>query len=132
MNYLLRVYDNNNEIIHNEEFFALMKQAGCESLSIGVETGSDRLRAEMNKNFTNQDLDLEMEQFSQHGITCSFYIIIGYPTETEQDFVDTLDMFKRYIKYVADGTLVGLILGGGFQILPNTPLAKEKNKIWKI
>jgi len=115
-----------------KNYYQLIKASGAHNLTIGVETGSDAVRAHMKKGFTNHDLDLEMEQFSQHGITCSFYIIIGYPTETEQDFVDTLDMFKRYIKYVADGTLVGLILGGGFQILPNTPLAKEKNKIWKI
>ena len=115
-----------------KNYYQLIKDSGGFNVTIGVETGSDAVRAHMKKGFTNHDLDLELEQFSKYGITCSFYIIIGYPTETQEDFFDTLNMFKKYTKYVADGTLVGLILGGGFQILPNTPLAKEKNKIWKI
>lgn len=115
-----------------KNYYKLIKASGAQNLTIGVETGSDAVRAHMKKGFTNLDLDLEIEQFSQQGITCSFYIIIGYPTETEKDFLDTLDMLRRYTKYVADGTLVGLILGGGFQIYEHTPLAKEKNKIFKI
>ena len=115
-----------------KNYYQLIKDSGGYNLTIGVETGSDAVRAHMKKGFNNDDLDLELEQFSRHGITCSFYIIIGYPTETEEDFFDTLNMFKKYTNYVADGTIVGLILGGGFLILPNTPLFKEKNKIWKI
>ena len=79
----------------------------------------------MKKGFTNQDLDAEMEQFSKHGITCGFFIVVGYPTETEEDFKDTLRMLKRYVKYVADGTLIGVGTGSGFIPDATTPLAKQ-------
>jgi hypothetical protein len=108
-----------------KDYYPLIASSGGFGLTMGVETGSDRVRAHMKKNFTNADLDEEMEQFSRHGITCSFFIMMGYPTETVEDFYDTLRMFKRYTKYVADGTIVGIIVGKGYSpMIEGTPLAK--------
>ena len=50
-------------------------------------------------------------------------MLIGYVTETKQDHLDTLKMFKRWQKYVATGTIKGMDLGTGLKILPETPLA---------
>ena len=97
-----------------KDYYPLIKSSGGFGLTVGVETGSDAVRAHMKKNFTNADLDAEMEQFSKHGISCGFFILIGYPTETLEDFNDTLRMFKRYTKYVADGTIVGVVVGHGY------------------
>jgi hypothetical protein len=108
-----------------KDYYPLIAASGGRNLTIGVETGSDQVRAHMKKGFTNQDLDAEMEQFSKHGITCGFFIVVGYPTETEQDFKQTLAMLKRYVKYVADGTLIGVGSGSGFIPDPTTPLAKQ-------
>lgn len=108
-----------------KDYYSLIAASGARNLTIGVETGSDQVRAHMKKGFTNQDLDAEMEQFSKHGITCGFFIVVGYPTETEQDFKQTLAMLKRYVKYVADGTLIGVGSGSGFIPDATTPLAKQ-------
>lgn len=108
-----------------KEYYKLIAASGARNLTIGVETGSDQVREHMKKGFTNQDLDAEMEQFSKHGITCGFFIVVGYPTETEEDFKDTLRMLKRYVKYVADGTLIGVGTGSGFIPDATTPLAKQ-------
>lgn len=51
-------------------------------------------------------------------------MLIGYLTETHEDHKDTLQMFKRWQKYVATGTIKGIDLGKGLLILPNTPLEK--------
>lgn len=114
------------------DYYDLIKRSGGRELTIGVETGSDRVREHMRKGFTNQDLDAEMEQFSQHGITCGFYIMVGYPTETFDDFRDTLDMFQRYTRYVADGTINGVMLGNGFFPLKDTPILEESNRLFVI
>jgi hypothetical protein len=108
-----------------KDYYKLIAASGGRNLTIGVETGSDQVRAHMKKGFTNDDLDAEMEQFSKHGITCGFFIIVGYPTETEEDFKDTLRMLKRYVKYVADGTLIGVGAGPGFIPDDTVPLAKQ-------
>jgi radical SAM superfamily enzyme YgiQ (UPF0313 family) len=105
-----------------KDYYQLIKASGGYNITMGVETGSDVVRAHMKKNFTNNDLDSEMEMFSKHRITVGFFMILGYPTETEQDFFDTLDMFKRYTKYVADGTLIGIAIGRGYISTKNIPM----------
>jgi hypothetical protein len=112
-----------------KDYYPLIKSSGGFNITMGVESGSDSVRAHMKKHFTNQDLDLEMEQFSRHRISCGFFMILGYPTETEEDFNDTLRMFMRYTKYVADGTIIGLAVGRGYAYTPNAPISKDTNLI---
>ena len=47
-------------------------------------------------------------------------MIVGYPTETEKDFQDTLDMFTRYKKYTP--IIANVAIGSTLGILPGTPL----------
>lgn len=108
-----------------KDYYPLIKSSGGFNITMGVETGSDSVRAHMKKHFTNKDLDDEMEQFSRYRISCGFFIILGYPTETEEDFNDTLRMFSRYTKYVADGTIIGLAIGRGYAHTPSTPISKD-------
>lgn len=114
------------------DYYQLIKASGGDNITIGVETGSDAVRAHMKKGFTNEDLDAEMEQFSRHGIRCGFFMMVGYVTETRDDFFQTLEMFKRYTRYVADGTLIGFVIGAGFHALPDAPIFQEKDKIFRI
>ena len=114
---------------HNEEFFYLMKQAGCESLAIGVETGSDRLRFDMNKKFTNRDLDWHLKMCQRYGIRNNLLMFVGYPTETADDFAQTLLMLERYQKYLIDDTIIGINHSGIFSIMPDTPVFDNKDQI---
>lgn len=107
---------------HPEEFFRMMKNAGCESLAIGVETGSDRLRQEMKKNFLNVDLDHHLEMCQKYGIRNNLLMFVAYPTETQDDFDQTLKMLDRYQKYLIDDTIIGINHSGIFSILPDTPV----------
>ena len=112
---------------HNEEFFATMKAAGCESLAIGVETGSERLRYDMNKKFTNRDLDHHLEMCQKYGIRNSLLMFVGYPTETSEDFEATLDMLERYQKYLIDNTIIGITFTGVFSMIPDTPVFNDRD-----
>ena len=114
---------------HPEELFATMQAAGCESLNIGVETGSDRLRFDMNKKFTNRDLDHHLEMCQKYGIKNTLLMFVGYPTETEQDFQQTLAMLERYQKYLIDHTVLGIAYTGLFSMLPNTPIYDQRHEI---
>ena len=75
----------------------------------------------MNKKFTNADLDYTMEMLDKYNVTCVFLMVFGYPTETEQDFQDTLDMFKRYTP-LANRIIDNINFGATLGILPGTPL----------
>ena len=113
------------------DYYDLIASSGARAITIGVETGSDRVRADMRKGFTNLDLDQELEQFSRRGIQCGFYLFSGYPTETWEDFEATLDMLKRYTRYVADGTIMGSYLGMTFMVLPGTPIEQQEGITWQ-
>jgi radical SAM superfamily enzyme YgiQ (UPF0313 family) len=114
---------------HPEELFAAMSAAGCESLSLGVETGSDRLRFDMNKKFTNDDLDHHLEMCQKYKIKNFFLTFVGYPTETQEDFDQTLLMLERYQKYLIDDTIVGINHSGVFTLLPDTPAYEHRQLI---
>lgn len=114
---------------HPESLFRAMKEAGCESLAIGVETGSDRLREDINKKFTNEDLDHHLEMSQRHGIRNNFFMFVGYPTETHEDFEQTLQMLERYQKYLIDDTIIGINHSGIFGLLPGTPAFEQRDRI---
>jgi radical SAM superfamily enzyme YgiQ (UPF0313 family) len=110
-------------------YWELVSRSGGCRLDLGVETGSDSVRLHMNKKFDNEGLDYTMEMLEKYNITCNFLIIVGYPTETEQDFRDTLDMFTRY-QPMANRIIENVSLGSTLGILPGTPLhqlAEEYN-----
>ena len=112
----------------NANDWELTKLSGAENLAIGVESGSESVRNHMKKQFTNKDLDEFMYFLNLHSIKSTFLIIIGYPTETWEDFLQTLTMFKRYRKY--NKVIANISLGSTLGILPGTPLAeKHKNDI---
>lgn len=96
--------------------------SGGEGLTIGVETGSDRVRQHMKKKFSTADLDHELEQFSKNRISCVLLFFSCYPTETWEDFVDTLNMLIRYRGYAADNTIYKATLGVPYTHHADTPL----------
>ena len=111
------------------EDFEMAAKSGCDNLCWGVESGSERVRDHMQKQFSNADLDYCMEQMSRTGMHCYFFIIIGYPTETDEDFQDSLDMFTRYQKYAIEGTLYGVNLGALASVDDGTPLYKNAENL---
>lgn len=110
--------------------FRMLKESGCSTLFVGIESGSDRIRFEMGKKFTNDDIEFYLENFAKQEIEMLFLMFTGYVSETEDDHNETLGMFKRWQKYVATGTIKGIETLNVLSILPGAPLeqyAKEHN-----
>jgi len=106
----------------NDEYYDLLKLSGGEGLTIGVESGSDSVREHMKKKFSTVDIDTELEHFDRRGIVCVLLFFSCYPTETWQDFLDTVNMFIRYQKYCASGTVYKMTLGTPYTHHAQTPL----------
>lgn len=114
-----------------EEYFVLTSESGAYNLALGVESGSDKVLSDMRKGYTSEDLDYFIEKFEQYRITCSYLMLIGYPTETDDDFQKTLDLFYRHAKYVASGTIHGATLNITMQMSHGTPIMREEGKLWQ-
>jgi hypothetical protein len=78
-----------------ESLWADMAAAGCTDINIGIESGSEKVREHMKKKFSNEDMFYTFEMATKYGIQVVFNIIVGYPTETEEDFDDTLLLLKN-------------------------------------
>lgn len=113
----------------NDRYYDLLKASGGEGLTIGVESGSDAVRAHMKKQFKTVDIDAELEQFDRRGIVCVLLFFSCYPTERWEDFLDTVNMFIRYQKYCASGTVYKLTLGTPYTHHPQTPLWNMQEEI---
>ena len=107
-----------------KDHFRIMKEAGAHTLIVGIETGSDRVRFDMGKKFTNEDIDFQLEECSKYGIHVIPLMFTGYITETIEDHYENLAFFKRFQKYVADGTIISAELGASLIILPGAPVER--------
>jgi len=116
-------------INYKEQDWIELKNSGVKSLYIGIESGSESVRDHMKKKFSNADIDHAMTQIQLHGIRCTWLLIIGYPTETEQDFEQTLDLLKRYQHMALDRTIDTVALGMTMGILPGSPLEELKEQL---
>ena len=115
--------------IENSSHFQLMKDSNCKEIYIGVESGSEKLRKEMNKGFRQEDLYNTIEQCAEYGIGVRLLMFVGYPTETIDDYNQTLDLIDRY-KHLANTCIKEISISDTLVILPGTPLyetASENN-----
>lgn len=104
-----------------KDYWQRIAESGGTMLEIGVETGSDILRETMGKNFTNEDLDYSLNYMAEFGIKCTLLLFVGYPTETLDDFNQTLAMLDRY-KSLAGNTIVAIQGGYNMHIQPGSPV----------
>jgi hypothetical protein len=77
-----------------------MKRAGCTSLAYGVESGSPAVLRDMRKNTDLQEAKAVIRDTHKAGILANCFFLIGYPTETEQDFRLTLDFIADNAGYI--------------------------------
>jgi hypothetical protein len=109
--------------------FEHMARAGAETMVLGIESGSDRVLADMRKDFTIADLDYNMAQYSKNKMQVYFLMITGFPTETELDHQASLDLLTKYQRFVADGTIIGVNLGTTLTIEQGTPMFDQPNTL---
>lgn len=107
-----------------DEWFEIIAKAGGKEFYVGIECGSDKVRKDMGKNFTNDDIDYQLEMFERNNLSVMFLMFSGYVTETIEDHRATMDIFPRWQRYVATGTISGIDLGTPLIILADTPLER--------
>ena len=75
----------------NEEMLLAMKKAGCNSIKVGIETGSETQLERMNKRITLSQARQAAALFRKTGIHWTAYFLMGTPGEILEDIYKTLD-----------------------------------------
>jgi radical SAM superfamily enzyme YgiQ (UPF0313 family) len=73
----------------------LMAQSGCVAVTGGLEVASDRLLQLMKKGVTVEQVARVARGFSEAGILVHTYLMYGFPTQTEQETVDSLELVRQ-------------------------------------
>jgi hypothetical protein len=73
----------------------LLKASGCIAVSGGLEVASDRLLALINKGITVAQVAKVSKYFTKAGIMVHAYLMYGFPTQTEQETIDSMEMVRQ-------------------------------------
>jgi radical SAM superfamily enzyme YgiQ (UPF0313 family) len=77
------------------ELADLLAQSGCIAMSGGLEVASDRLLALMEKGVTVEQVARVTKSFSDVGILVHAYLMYGFPTQTVQETIDSLEYVRQ-------------------------------------
>ena len=83
----------------------LLKASGCIAVSGGLEVASDRLLDRMKKGVTVAQVARVADAFTQAGIMVHAYLMYGFPTQTAQETIDSLEMVRQLFE-------VGIVQSG--------------------
>ncbi|PRP97398.1 Ribosomal protein S12 methylthiotransferase RimO [Enhygromyxa salina] len=78
----------------DDEIIALMAKAGCEGVFLGVESGSPKMLAAMNKTAKREDYLRAIPRLADEGILAHANVFIGFPGETRETVEETLDLIR--------------------------------------
>jgi len=73
----------------------LLKASGCMGVSGGLEVASDRLLALIDKGITVAQVARVNKHFTEAGIMVHAYLMYGFPTQTAQETIDSLEMVRQ-------------------------------------
>ncbi|WP_209287769.1 radical SAM protein [Marinobacterium alkalitolerans] len=76
----------------------LLADSGCIAVSGGLEVASDRLLKLMKKGVSVEQVARVTKAFSDAGILVHAYLMYGFPTQTEQETVDSLEMVRQMMQ----------------------------------
>jgi radical SAM superfamily enzyme YgiQ (UPF0313 family) len=113
----------------SDELLDALVESRDQQIAVAPETGSDRLRRVINKNLTNDEIvDICGAVFDRGMLTVKLYMMVGLPTETEEDLDEMFVLVERIKDRMLEAGKrfgrAGKIIPSlnGFVPKPNTPL----------
>jgi len=79
----------------DEALVSIMKESGCLSTSVGIETGSPKTMKMIRKNIQYEKVRTALDLFRKYDIAVAGFFIIGFPWETREDMEQTLNLIRE-------------------------------------
>jgi len=79
----------------NEDKIKHMKAAGCHTVSLGIESGSEKILQKYSKKITTGEIKNTIRMLNTYKIRVLGYFIIGLPGEDKDSIQQTIDMAKQ-------------------------------------
>ncbi len=73
----------------------LLKQSGCIAVSGGLEVASNRILKMINKGIDIEQVANVTAYFAEAGIMVHAYLMYGFPTQTEQETINSLEVVRQ-------------------------------------
>lgn len=106
------------------ELCALLAKSGCIAVSGGLEVLSDRLLSKMNKGITIEQAAKTTYNFSSSDIMVHAYLMYGFPTQTAQETVNSLEVVRQFFKH----KLIKSAYWHQFAMTVHSPIGKSPEK----
>ncbi|MBC8394708.1 MAG: radical SAM protein [Deltaproteobacteria bacterium] len=109
----------------SEDLVRAMSKAGCSEVSLGFESGCQKILDGMNKRFSTESIRRASRMLESHGIRQMGFLLLGGPGETKKTVEESFE-------FVESLPLDALRITSGIRIYPDTDLAKlavEEGKI---
>jgi radical SAM superfamily enzyme YgiQ (UPF0313 family) len=100
----------------DKELVALMKEAGCNALSLGCDTCSEKMLEILRKDFTKDQLLAAAEMLEEAGINYVLSLLIGGPGENRETVEETVAFLEQRKPFLLDFCV-------GIRLMPGTDLA---------
>jgi len=105
-----------------QEILDHMYKTGCRSIYWGMESGSERLLAMMDKGNTVESSSNTLNRANKAGIRNHLFIIVGFPSETREELEETV----AFLYHHAD--TVDKVLASGYVLKKGTPIHDQLDR----
>jgi len=99
----------------------LLSKSGCIAVSGGLEVASDRLLELIQKGITVEQVAIVTKNLTEAGIMVHSYLMYGYPSQTIQETIDSLEMVRQLFE-------IGIVQSGfwhQFALTTHSPIGKN-------
>jgi radical SAM superfamily enzyme YgiQ (UPF0313 family) len=101
----------------DRELIALMQQAGCTAVTLGCDSGSEKMLRVLRKGFNKEQLCAAAEALEEAGLNYILSLLFGGPGEDRQTVEETIAFVEQRRPFMVDLTT-------GIRLMPGTDLAR--------
>ena len=83
------------QLAKDENVVKDMRRGGCTGTFVGIESGNNEILRKIKKTQTTDECIQAMRNLQKHGIEAHAFIMIGFPSETEETFKQTMDFIPK-------------------------------------